>query len=126
MPPATAPANAPPRMFVWAFVTAALMLGALAWQQSTPGGLVAVTLYKAHLLALGGWGGYWLDRALFPYDRPHIYLDDEPEPDAGASDDGGDAGSAMLQVSGGNAFSLAMLRRAIVVAACLVCVGLGA
>ena len=116
------PPQPAPRMFVWALATAALMALALLAQRMDPGNVIAVTLYKAHLMALGGWGGYWLDRALFPYDRPHLYLadDDEPEP-------AGD-GSAVqgLSVVAGSAFGLAMLRRAVVVAACLVCVGLGA
>jgi len=109
-----------PRMLNWALATLALMFVAL-WAHTTwPGSVVAVTLYKAHLMALGGWGGYWLDRALFPYDRPHEYLllDDEPEDKAEDLIQG--------QLVAGSSFGLAMLRRAIVVAACLLCVGLGA
>lgn len=115
------PPQQPPRMFVWALATAALMALALLAQRMDPGNVIAVTLYKAHLMALGGWGGYWLDRALFPYDRPHLYLADadDPEPDSGDGVEG-------LSVVSGSTFGLAMLRRAVVVAACLVCVGLGA
>lgn len=89
-----------PRMLLWALLTVALMCLALFVQAEFPGNVFAVTLYKAHLMALGGWGGYWLDRALFPYARPHLVE---------AQD-----------------FDNVMLRRAIIVAACLVCVGLGA
>ena len=113
-----------PRMLVCLVLTLALMALSLFLQQAAPGSLLAVTLYKAHLMALGGWGGYWLDRGLFPYDRPHTYLlEDEPE-----VKDGGpgqpDQITGVILTAG--AFSQSMLRRAIIVAACLICVGLGA
>jgi hypothetical protein len=109
-----------PRMLGWALLTVVLIYLALYFQSAHPGTLIAVTLYKAHLMALGGWGGYWLDRALFPYDRPHQYLlcDDSPEEVAE------DVATAELVAS--SSFGQAMMRRAIVVAACLICVGLGA
>jgi hypothetical protein len=114
-----------PRMLVWLLLTIVLMGLALLLQAVAPGNLVAVTLYKAHLLSLGGWGGYWLDRALFPYDRPHDYLQGE----GAAIDDGGPYNEPHQQtavlVSAGT-FGSAMLRRAIIVAACLITVGLGA
>lgn len=104
-----------PRMLVWLVLTLVLMLLALALQASAPGNLVSVTLYKAHLLALGGWGGYWLDRALFPYARPDVVLErDENGEEITASD-------TALRWMGS-----AMLRRAVIVAACLITVGLGA
>lgn len=110
-----------PRMLVCLVLTLALMVFALALQAQFPSTLLAVTVYKAHLMALGGWGGYWLDRALFPYDRPHTYLMDEA-PAAG--------GPMAEEISGvlvtAGTFGYAMLRRAIIVAACLICVGLGA
>jgi len=114
-----------PRLFGWLFLTLVFLLLALLLQATWPGSVMAVTAYKVHLMALGGWGGYWLDRALFPYDRPHTYLlDDQPE-----IDDGRPSGQA-TQVSGviltAGTFSQSMLRRAIIVAACLICVGLGA
>ena len=122
-PPSQPPVNPPPaapqalpRMLWWALGSLLLSVLAQLAQEAAPGGLVAVSLYKAHLLALGGWGGYWLDRGLFPYDRPHLYLegDDESWPDD------------QLQVTAGHTFGHAMLRRAIVVAACVLCVGRGA
>jgi hypothetical protein len=109
-----------PRMLSWALLTVVLIVAALFFHGAYPGTLLAVTLYKAHLMALGGWGGYWLDRALFPYDRPHQYLlcDDSPEEVAE------DVATAELVAS--SSFGQAMMRRAIIVAACLICVGLGA
>lgn len=109
-----------PRMLGWLLSTAALIVLAHWLQQSQPGSLLAVTAYKAHLLALGGWGGYWLDRALFPYDRPHQYLELADDQDDVAE------GVATAELVAGNAFGSSMLRRSIIVAACLICVGLGA
>jgi hypothetical protein len=102
------------RMFSWVVLTAVLLGAALFAQSAWPGSVVSVSLYKAHLMALGGWGGYWLDRALFPYARPDFFID-QADPVTGKD---------TLVYS--NAFASAMLRRAIVVAACLICVGLGA
>lgn len=36
-----------------------------------------VVLYKMALISLAAVLGYWLDRALFPYARPHGYLVDD-------------------------------------------------
>lgn len=109
------------RLLPWLIASALLSLLALWVQVELPGNVLAVTLYKAHLLSLGGWGGYWLDRALFPYDRPHEYLlpdlDDLQEVAEGA---------AAAQLVSANDYGLAMIRRAIIVAAALLCVGLGA
>lgn len=109
-----------PRMAVWLILTVVLMALALWLQFEAPGNLVAVTLYKAHLLSLGGWGGYWLDRALFPYDRPHAYLELDKAEELKAED------VAEVELISGQAFGHAMIRRAIIVAACLITVGLGA
>lgn len=114
----------PPRMLNWVLVSVLLIAFALFAQSAWPGSVAAVTLYKAHLMCLGGWGGYWLDRALFPYDRPHTHLiDDKVDPVSPPGPNG--ETEACLQVTS-SAYTLGMIRRAIVVAACLVCVGLGA
>ena len=112
--------NQSPRMLGWALLTAVLIVLALYFQGEHPGTLIAVTLYKAHLMALGGWGGYWLDRALFPYDRPHQYLECYETPEQIAE------GLATADLVASSAFGQSMLRRAVIVAACLICVGLGA
>lgn len=123
MPSTEAPPGQPPRMLWWLIVTVLLMVAAHNATVREAGGLLAVSLYKAHLMSLGGWGGYWLDRALFPYARPHSYLEEETElPPELQTDDGYVVG--MLQ--GASDYPTSMLRRAIIVAACLVCVGLGA
>lgn len=104
------------RMLSWVVLTAVLLAASLFAQSAWPGNVVSVSLYKAHLMALGGWGGYWLDRALFPYARPEIFIrkyDADEEMD-------------FVCKTQPVAFAAANVRRAIVVAACLVCVGLGA
>ncbi len=112
------------RMGQWAVFTVVLFCLAFLSQHYVPGTMLAVSLYKAHLLALGGWGGYWLDRALFPYDRPHEYWEAEAEEvlQLGPNEGGPTATMAVTTECYGHA----MLRRAIVVAAALICVGLGA
>lgn len=107
------------RLLPWMLISALLMVAALMTQHLDPRNLVAVSLYKAHLLSMGGWMGYWLDRGLFPYDRPHEYLlPEDPVPVVGKL--------ALAELVSGSDYGMAMLRRAIIVAACLICVGLGA
>lgn len=142
------------RMTPWLLASILLMVAALVVQHQWPGSVVAVTLYKAHLMVLGGWGGYWLDRALFPYDRPHLaraasellaedayavfkFYSDLPalegKPTPAWSDlprhqqEGWEAVADELgENPAGSWFDSVTLRRAVIVAACLVCVGLGA
>lgn len=119
-----------PRMLVWLVLWLVLMALALFAQTVAPGNLVAVTLYKAHLLSLGAWFGYWLDRALSPYDRPHCYLEDD-EPAAIQAARAGDAqpeakAELDLQFVASRSMASAQLRRAVIVAACLIAVCLGA
>jgi hypothetical protein len=109
-----------PRMLLWLVLTLVLIALAYVVQAEFPGSLAAVSLYKAHLLVLGGWVGYWLDRALFPYARPHQYSELADDPEDVANHD-----AAVLDVVT-DAFSQSMLRRAIIVAACVVAVCLGA
>lgn len=109
------------RMLVWIALSILLFIASFWAQSQAPASLAAVTLYKAHLMALGGWGGYWLDCALFPYARPHTFSGDVV-PTQVAVDEVALVGG----ISSGSEFGLVMLRRAIVVAACLLCVGLGA
>ncbi|OYZ76063.1 MULTISPECIES: putative holin [unclassified Polaromonas] len=115
-----------PRMLVWLVLTIVLMILALVLQAEAPGNLVAVTLYKMHLLSLAGWGGYWLDRALFPYDRPHCYLEDDAPGALKPVQDGVEQTELDLQFVASRSMASAQLRRAIVVAACIVGVCLGA
>lgn len=146
-----------PRMFDW--LIAALLLTLLVWfiaPQQVP-----VSLYKVSLVALAAVAGYWIDRSLFPYARPHEMLfptdmndlsstlyeaycmkaggltyDGKPLPkfaELGADRQKcweaaaikGGQWVVSSERDGGNA-GAAMLRRAIIVAATMLAVGLGA
>lgn len=120
--------STPPRMLLWAVLTIVFMLLANALSYLAPSSLLAVTLYKVHLMSLGGWGGYWLDRTLFPYARPHELCSamQDVRDDGSPAEvlDGHPPGAVLDVVS--LTFEATMQRRAIIVAACLICVGLGA
>lgn len=146
-----------PRMLFWLVLTLFLIGLSLLFQAAAPGNLISVTLYKAHLLALGGWGGYWLDRALFPYSRPHqlietydadaaarLAYDAYSERAGGKTFDGkplptydeigadrqacwvAAATQLIADDQSSQSFDMASIRRAVIVAACLITVGLGA
>lgn len=104
----------PPRMTTWLVVW--LVLAAAAFSFSPH--LVGVSLYKAHLMALGGWAGYWIDRGLFPYARPG---------DMGASQLFEEA-SALPPIDLPQAIlaAAAFIRRALIVMGCLIAVSVGA
>lgn len=142
------------RMVPWLLLTLALMVGALLVQGAQPGSVVAVTLYKGHLMALGGWGGYWLDRALFPYERPHevagaetvlaedayaaycfaaggVTFDGKPLPtfdQLGADRQACWRAAVTANANNlpGTLYDVATIRRALIVLGALLCVGLGA
>lgn len=88
-----------PRMSGWALV-AAILAGGVAFVAPENG---PVLLYKLSLVTLAAVLGYMLDRALFPYSRPHEAIEGEC----------------------GQIAAAAMIRRAIVVAAAILGVTLG-
>lgn len=92
-----------PRLSGWAMIAAMLLLAVylLAPQQ------LPVLLYKATLVVLGAVLAYRIDRAIFPYARPHMLLDKDV-----------DLATALL-------FSAATLRRALMVVACVLGLTLG-
>lgn len=120
------------RLLPWLIVSIILAALALFVQSEHPGNVLAVSIYKAHLCSLGGWIGYWLDRALFPYDRPHEYLlpelnEAERELETVTLADGTECQAVEgLSLAAPSQYGLAMIRRAIIVAAALLCMGLGA
>ena len=71
-----------------------------------------VVLYKLALVALAVVAGYWVDRALFPYARPDGYL--ERDWRYGTEEPEGDVDYRIVPAYG-RVFSLAMLRRAVIV-----------
>ena len=119
-----------PRMTDWLVI--ALLLAVLVWliaPQQLP-----VSLYKLSLVALAAVAGYWIDRSLFPYARPDFFLqlggfDDDPKP---ATENPDLDGVVMLELQAApdgallKLMGMAMLRRAIIVAAAMVAVSLGA
>ena len=114
-----------PRMFDW--LIAAVLLAALVWciaPQQLP-----VSLYKLSLVALAAVAGYWIDRSLFPYARPDYFLQLGEFEDSPFNDDGSTS-TIELQAAPDDVLlrlmGIAMLRRAIIVAATMLAVGLGA
>lgn len=89
-----------PRLTLWA-IAAIVLLCAIAFisPQQLP-----VVLYKLALVTLACVLGYWVDRALYPYDRPHTYEE---------------CGEDLLPRG------LAMLRRSLIVLACVLGLTLG-
>ena len=107
---------------------AMVMLGLafFAMQDNLPA-FIQTAVYKGFLVLFAAFLGYWVDRGLFPYARPDSFqtielLDDDV---AMIDHEGQDI---TLQSIGWDAhvlFAAAMIRRAIVVAAVMLCVGLG-
>lgn len=93
-----------PRLIGWQIASLLLLIliYILAPQQ------LPVTLYKLSLVTMAGVAGYWLDRSLFPYAPPDSFMDVPPHKYSPI------------------AFAAAMLRRAIIVAAAMIAMGLGA
>lgn len=114
----------PPRLTGWFIV--ALALSALVWAiapQQLP-----VSLYKLSLVTLAGVVGYWLDRSMFPYARPDEFLP-ESERALDLPDSDGEKLCTLLVAPEPEQLRLAgasMLRRALIVAAAMVAMGLGA
>jgi hypothetical protein len=112
-----------PRLTSLVLISALLFLASHIAQDAAPGSLTAVSLYKLHMASLAGWAGYWLDRLTFPYARPHELLDQEQ--DAQIHGTPVDAEGALL-VGLDMSAAQAMQRRAIIIAACIVGICLGA
>lgn len=102
-----------PRMF-WVMLMAALLLcvvSMLAMQQ------LPVVIYKLALVMAAGAAGYAVDRAAFPYARPHVFKPKGKGP--GPHLDQGCLTDAY------GPYLVAMIRRAIIIAAAMMAVGLG-
>lgn len=113
-----------PRLTSLGLVSVLLFIACLFTQEQFPGSLIAVSLYKLHMASLAGWAGYWLDRLTFPYARPHELLhaaDDVADHGAPAGD-----GDGLICTGFTYGAEQAMLRRAIIIAACVIGICLGA
>ena len=120
------------RMTDWLLVALALALVVfLIAPQQLP-----VSIYKLSLVSMAAVAGYWIDRSLFPYARPdgqlaRDLLEARPliEVDGTAEECGSDDVCAMATAASNCDVHLliaAMLRRAVIVAAAIMAVSLGA
>lgn len=114
----------PPRLSGWLLIT--LVLLACVWAIAPH--QLPVSLYKLSLVTLAAVVGYWLDRSLFPYARPDVFLSlDDPGFDAWAELDptsiemAATPDETLLRLMG-----VAMIRRAIIVGCAMLAMGLGA
>jgi hypothetical protein len=115
-------------MFDWLIIAA--LLAALVFFMAPQ--QLPVSLYKLSLVALAAVAGYWIDRSVFPYARPHFfiqptcieveqYVDKKELAKAGAI-----WSPALVGGSEPVLAAQCMLRRAIIMAAAMLAMGLGA
>ncbi len=105
------------RMAPWLWVSLVLILAVGFFQPQ----LLPVSLYKLSLITTAAWLAYWIDRALFPYARPDTFLDQAWS--LGASPTAKVLPTDYIPLV---AFVVAQLRRAIIIAAAMIAVALGA
>lgn len=103
-----------PRLTSFALIAILLTL-AIAWLAPHQ---LGVTLYKISLVTLAAVLGYWIDRAVFPYSRPHDLLEDSHV--ARHQADPTEHRACRQQAA------YASLRRAILMAAVIIAIALGA
>lgn len=129
------------RMADW--VIAAVLLTMLVWLIAPH--QIPVSLYKISLVALAAVSGYWIDRSLFPYARPDLFF--ELSHGAGDGDNVDSRETSFTSWHSAVSFAeqevainlaaattgelmrlagISMLRRAGIVAATMLAVGLGA
>jgi hypothetical protein len=102
-----------PRLAFWLLVSVVLLAGiALISPQQLP-----VVLYKIALVTIAAVLGYWLDRTLFPYARPHKTFEEATR--AGKSRD------FDFCVKLGMIAGVLSIRRALIVLACVLGLTLG-
>lgn len=118
------PAQRLPRLSGWLIITLALAAAVLLIAPHQ----LPVSLYKLSLVTLAGVVGYWLDRSLFPYARPDVFLPAEVDAQAlQVCTDEGDHCELVVESHATTVLmAAAMLRRAIIVAATMLAMGLGA
>lgn len=104
-----------PRMACWLLVSIMLLfLVALFAPHQLP-----LSLYKLSLITSAAWVAYWIDRGLFPYARPDRFI-------AWCASAGAPGCGLAITLEQSIAFAAAMLRRAILIAAAMIGVALGA
>jgi len=107
------------RFFSGCFV-AILLLALVVWLHPEQGGVI---LYKLSLLSAAGVAGYMLDRIAFPYARPDSYLD---WPWREEQRLGFRTLSPNHRISAGykSVFAASLIRRAIIMGAAMLALGL--
>lgn len=117
-----------PRLTDLLLISVVLFVACYFAQDQVPGTLLAVSIYKAHMASLAGWIGYWLDRSLFPYSRPHELLHDAEDVLIHGSPEQAQDGDLLISGCCDQyaLYNKATLRRAIIVAACVIGICLGA
>lgn len=116
----------PPRLFDLVLIATGLLV-LIAWVAPYQ---LPVSAYKLSLVTLAGVVGYYLDRRLFPYARPDGYLAHAwrsrcaalKTPSRGSSIDADHPVIAGYELI----FAAVLLRRAIIIAATMTSIGLGA
>lgn len=108
-----------PRLMSWVILSVLLLLGLFFVSPQQ----VPVALYKLTLITIAAVVGYHLDRALFPYARPDIYLRNDWKTNLNIEHKYKDHYELVDGYS--LVFAVAMLRRAIIVAAVVIGVALG-
>jgi hypothetical protein len=103
------------RMAGWLYVSLALVLAILLLAPYQ----LPVSLYKLSLITSAAWVAYWIDRGLFPYARPDRFI-------AWCASPGAPGCGLAMTLEQAIAFAAAMLRRAILIAAAMIGVALGA
>jgi hypothetical protein len=88
----------------WCAVFAALLFG-LVWVLSPQ--QAPVIAYKLALIHLAAFAAYWIDRWAFPYARPDAFM------------------TSRTTFASRSVFAAAQIRRAIIIAAAMLAVGLG-
>lgn len=122
-----------PRLWGWILVSIVLLL-LVAWVAPQQ---VPVSIYKLSLVTMAGVVGYWLDRSMFPYARPDVFLAIDPFDIDFPDESGGELkcdpehGACTVEATPDSTFLLqlaaySMLRRAVIVAAAMLAMGLGA
>jgi hypothetical protein len=114
------------RMADWLLI--AVMLALLVWAMAPQ--QLPVSIYKLSLVTMAAVLGYGIDRSLFPYARPgDLMADDAPdddEPDAVPPRIDGMTVLEVVHEAHPHLLAAAMIRRALIVAATMLAVGLGA
>lgn len=104
-----------PRMASWLIVSVMLLvLVALFAPHQLP-----LSLYKLSLITTAAWVAYWIDRGLFPYARPDRFI-------AWCASPGAPGCGLSITLEQAVAFAAAQLRRALIIAAAMIGVALGA